>query len=152
LTCGAYSLICSGLYDESLNLTRSLGEISNLIMMSIVDEKKLTEWIVSDKDKRIRDFGPAKVRKIIGDKAIMDGGWYASLCEKYVHITPQTQPNKHGVGELGTCGGKLQPKGIEESIGQLAEMSSALALMACKYFDFPDLFAEITNHITQQGD
>src|SRR5437867_5520938 len=44
LAVGAYALALRGLYDEALNLTRSIGEVSNLIALSVVDKKALKEW------------------------------------------------------------------------------------------------------------
>ena len=41
LSCGAYNLTLFGLYDEALNLIRGLGELTNLVMLSAVDEQKL---------------------------------------------------------------------------------------------------------------
>jgi hypothetical protein len=45
----AHQVTMRGLYDEALNLTRSIGEVSNLIALSVVDKKALAEWLSSDK-------------------------------------------------------------------------------------------------------
>ena len=41
---GAYLLVQRGLYDEALNLTRSIGENANLIALSVVDKEALKQW------------------------------------------------------------------------------------------------------------
>ena len=43
LSAAAYNLIMLGYYDEALNLTRGIGEIYNLIALSTVDKKALSE-------------------------------------------------------------------------------------------------------------
>ena len=63
LAAGAYILALRGFYDEALNLTRSIGEVSNLIALSVVDKKALREWLSSDKKTRLRKFSPSEVRK-----------------------------------------------------------------------------------------
>src|SRR6266705_572283 len=47
LAVGAYLLAERGLYDEALNLTRSIGEASNLIALSVIDKEALKEWLSS---------------------------------------------------------------------------------------------------------
>ena len=61
LACSAYSLITQGFYDEALNLIRSIGEISNLISLSIVDKEAIAEWLSSDQKTRIKKFRPARL-------------------------------------------------------------------------------------------
>jgi hypothetical protein len=42
-----------------------IGEVSNLIALSVVDKKALKEWLSSDKKTRLRKFSPSKVRKAL---------------------------------------------------------------------------------------
>src|SRR5258708_29825596 len=56
LAVGAYLLAQRGLYDEALNLTRSIGEASNLIALSVIDKAALKEWLSSDKKTRLSKF------------------------------------------------------------------------------------------------
>lgn len=56
LACSEYYLIGRGLYDEALNLNRSLGEIANLIGLFAHDKKKLASWLSSDVKTRKRNF------------------------------------------------------------------------------------------------
>src|SRR5438309_5943640 len=55
LGCAAYILICRGFYDESMNLSRSIAEISNLILLSIVDKDAIRRWLAADRATRLRD-------------------------------------------------------------------------------------------------
>lgn len=110
LGCAAYILISRALYDESLNLIRSMGEISNLISLSVVDKDSLRRWLSADRDTRLRDLSPAKVRRLLkgGAQQMMyaDSDWYSSLCEKYTHVNPDTKPNLHndeGLPHVGAC-------------------------------------------------
>jgi hypothetical protein len=61
LACGAYYLSVIGLYDESLNLIRDLGELTNLFVLSAFDHRKFQEWIDADRKTRLNKFSPKKV-------------------------------------------------------------------------------------------
>jgi hypothetical protein len=102
LGCAAHLLILSGLYDEALNLTRSIGEVGNLIGLSVVDKDAIREWLSCDDRTRRRRFSPAEVRKALARDGnafmIADDDWYSRLCEKYTHVNPQTKPNVHNAG------------------------------------------------------
>src|SRR6266446_3325547 len=93
LALGAYMLTLRGLYDEALNLVRSIGEASNLIALSVVDKQALGDWLASDKKTRLRKFSPREVRKAIQRQEpsllLADDDWYARFCEGYTHVTPQ---------------------------------------------------------------
>jgi hypothetical protein len=114
LACAAYSLISIGFYDEALNLTRSIGEIANLIVLSTVDKELFGEWISSSKSERINRFGPGKIRQLLKEKdalVLMDGKWYSDLCEDYTHITAGVKPNFHDVLQRCICGGVIHEAG-----------------------------------------
>jgi hypothetical protein len=98
LGCGAYELTLIGLYDEALNLIRSLGELTNLIMLSALDPPKIQEWLVADRKTRLSKFGPAAVRRMLEKNGYICATeqWYREMSEGYTHITPATQPNLHG--------------------------------------------------------
>src|SRR5260221_7972617 len=87
LALGAYLLTLRGLYDEALNLIRSIGEVSNLIALSVVDKKALADWLASDKKTRLRKFSPSEVRKAIQRQEpsllLANDDWYARFCEGY---------------------------------------------------------------------
>jgi hypothetical protein len=148
LAAGTYILALRGFYDESLNLIRSIGEVANLIALSVVDKGALQEWLSSDKKTRLRKFSPSEVRKAIErhepDLLLADKDWYNRFCETYTHVTPETKPNMHNAGGQGYAGGVYQPEGLNNTLGELATVLGSVSLMVCAYFKFSDLFEEIS--------
>lgn len=148
LAVSAYALALRGLYDEALNLIRSIGEVSNLIALSVVDKQALTEWLSSDKKTRLKKFSPSGVRKALErqqpDLLLANDDWYRRFCEQYTHITPQTKPNMHNA--VGKCyaGGVYQPEGLMMTLGELATVLGSVSLIVCGYFKLNDLFDEIS--------
>ena len=65
LSYASYRLIRLGLYDEALNLLRSLGELGNLLALSLYDTKSFEKWMTASDSERIRNLGPAWVRTSI---------------------------------------------------------------------------------------
>ena len=140
----SYYLLRVGLYDESLNLIRSIGEISNLISLSVVDSNAILEWLAADKKERLNKFGPAAIRKRLEPENMLLVGqdWYSELCEKYTHVTPDTKSNEHD--EDGPMiGGFVRDEGSRKSINELAYVLSVTAILVCRFFDFDDLFSDI---------
>lgn len=150
LSAAAYNLITLGYYDEALNLVRAIGEISNLVSLSVVDKNALAEWLSSDNKTRHQKFSPAKVRTMLKerDEAYMfaDKDWYSNLCENYVHVSPATKPNMHNES-IAVVGGKYQNKGLETSLNELCTIIPSMSLIICRYFNFDDLFEDIRSCI-----
>jgi hypothetical protein len=143
LTCAAYSLICIAYYDESLSLIRSIGESANLLSLFHMDETAFPKWVKADRAERLREFGPAKVRRrLAGGQGVllMDDARYAELCEAYTHPTPGTAPNQHNDMRQAICGGIVQPEGLDRALGELVSMAGAISLYYAKLFGFEDLF------------
>ncbi len=149
LAVGAYLLALRGLYDEALNLTRSIGEVANLIALSVVDKNALTEWLSSDKKTRLRKFSPSKIRKALERHEptllLANDDWYSRFCETYTHVTPKTKPNMHNAGGQGYAGGVYQPEGLKNTLGELATVLGSVSLIVCRYFKFSDLFEEVSS-------
>jgi hypothetical protein len=147
LAVGAYLLAERGLYDEALNLIRSIGEASNLIALSVVDKEALKEWLASDKKTRLRKFRPSEVRKALERQErtllLADEDWYSRFCETYTHVTPQTRPNVHNPGGQSHVGGVYQSEGLKRTLEELATVLGSVSMLVCKYFNFSDLFEEI---------
>jgi hypothetical protein len=158
LAVSAYQLAISGFYDESLNLTRSIGEIANLISLSVVDKTGLSEWLYSDTKTRITKFGPGKIRAMLKkhDSAVLiaNDDWYAEFCEKYTHVTPQTRPNLHAATGQAHVGGEHDTEEIQRVLGELSTIVGSVAMIACKYADLDDLFDDIVRIVgaTSSGD
>jgi hypothetical protein len=144
LGCGAYHLTLIGLYDEALNLIRSLGEMTNLVMLSALDPPKIQEWLVADRRTRLSKFGPAAVRRMLEKKGYVCATeeWYREMSEGYTHVTPATKPNFHG--NEAWVGGKYEEKGAEKCFGALPYVTTMLAMFICQFFRFNDLFKEIS--------
>lgn len=151
LAVSAYQLALNGFYDEALNLTRSIGEIANLISLSVVDKAALSEWLASDTQTRIRKFSPAKIRKALEDDdsavVIADRDWYSDFCEKYTHVTPQTIPNLHTSTGHGHVGGIHDPNGLRKVFDELATMVASVSIFVSKYADLDDMFDDIVRII-----
>ena len=148
LAVGAYLLAERGLYDEALNLTRSIGEASNLIALSVIDKEGLKEWLSSDKKTRLGKFSPSKIRKALERQepalVLATEDWYARFCEAYTHVTPQTRPNMHNSRGQAYVGGVYQAEGLNNTLGELATVLASVAMIVCGYFKFSDLLAEIS--------
>ena len=153
LSVAAYNLISLGFYDEALTLIRAIGEISNLISLSVIDKNAFSEWLSSDKKTRLQKFSPAKVRKILKEKGEVlmyaDKDWYSNLCEKYVHVSPDTKPNMHNES-MAVAGGIYQEKGLETSLNELSTIVCFTSMLICKYFDLDDLFRDILDCIREE--
>lgn len=147
LAVSAYLLAMSGFYDEALNLTRSIGEIANLISLSIVDKKAFSEWLNSDTKTRITKFGPAKVRQALKEHdpalTIASDDWYADFCEKYTHVTPETRPNLHAVSGQANVGGAHEPGELGRVLAEVATIVASVAMHVCRYARLDDLFFDI---------
>lgn len=136
-----------GLYDESLNLVRSMGEIGNLIGMSAVDKNAIKEWLTSDAKTRRNKYGPAKVREILkkakSPYLVASDDWYSEFCERFTHVHPKTEPNNHGRDGKAWVGPVFQKDGLESVISELTNVLVTIALMCCGYFQFKDIMGEL---------
>ena len=154
LGCGAYILICRALYDEALNLIRSIGEISNLILLSVVDKNSLQKWLAADPKTRLKEFSPSKVRRLLETHSIpiiADQDWYSLFCEKYTHVSPATKPNLHNDKGLSHVGGTFQPAGWNHSLSELATVLGSVAMLICKYFELDDIYDELIRTVRSRG-
>lgn len=141
----AYSLIEIGMYDESMSVIRSLGELSNLISLFKSDKDSQRQWCQSNKSQRIKNFGPAAVRRRLeqlGGDIRADKDWYSQVCEAYTHVSPILEPNDHGI-EKNVCGGIFQKTGYIGCIEQLTRMVLIVALDYCRYAKLDDVYQEI---------
>ncbi len=88
----SFVLLRSGLYDESMTVLRSIGEIANLVFLFISDYPKSIEmWFHLSEKERRNEFFPGRVRKKIEELNLtelmpMRREAYSFLCEQSVHI------------------------------------------------------------------
>jgi hypothetical protein len=144
----AIRLLLFGFYDESLSLTRSIGEIGNLLLLFNQEPSALPQWRVSDKDLRMTDFGPKKVRKrlknIGRDKSvdlkplIVDDDRYVALSEIATHPTPQIKPQAHNAQGKPSVGARFQEAGLVVSLNELARAVACAVLPIPKLLGYDD--------------
>ena len=126
----SYRLLCSGYYDESLALSRNLGEIANLFWLFLHQPPELERWRRSDKKVRTRDFSPVRVRLALEAAKLpvpIDETRYSGLCEVAVHPGPSTAPQTHNPVGIPTLGAVLQEAGCLASLNELAGATGVCA-------------------------
>lgn len=118
----SYRLMRAGYYDESLMLTRGITEIANLMWLFRVEDASLEQWKRASRSDRLRDFGPAAVRKrleaIVGSAPI-EHIRYQRLCEIGSHPTPGVAPGHYNGTGRPILGVMLQPAGVLVAANEL---------------------------------
>lgn len=124
-----------GYYDESLALTRSIGEIANLLFLFAARPAELASWKGAAESQRKREFSPVKVRLKLEDLNLrppVDESRYGLLCEVGVHVAPSVSPqtfNEHGRPSLGAS---FQYEGLMCAVNELglavAEAAACLSV------------------------
>lgn len=138
LSRAALRLLLFGFYDESLSITRSIGEIANLFLLFNQDAPALAQWSQSNNKQRKEQFRPVKVRlrleEIEQRKSVnlqiltVDEQRYGALCEAATHVTPHTKPQAHNPLGLPFAGANFQEAGLIIALNELAR-ATALALI-----------------------
>lgn len=132
-----------GLYDEALNLVRSIAEITNLVGALSQDKIALQRWLEGSPNERMKEFQPAKIRKMLratqSPFLVATDNWYAHFCEAYTHVTPHTRPGDYGREEKAWIGPVFQENGVDKALTELADVIVPLAMMICAYFQFDDI-------------
>lgn len=116
-------LCLHGYYDEALGLTRSVGEIANLLALFAADTSALGTWQSATRRKRQNEFSPAAVRRklvTLGAPLPVSEERYRLLCEVATHVTPDTLPQGHNPLLLPVLGGKFQTTGYLLALNELA--------------------------------
>ena len=144
----ALRLLQFGFYDESLSLSRSIGEIANLLLLFNQEAEAFREWQQLDEQRRKRRFSPAAVRlhleKIERDKSIdlhlltVDRQQYGALSEVATHPTPQTKPQVHNPLEAPCLGGVFQEAGVVVALQELAEATARATIPLPKLLGYDD--------------
>ncbi len=128
----ALKLLLFGFYDESLSLTRSVGEVTNLLFLFNQDAAALAGWQGPTKKQRRDNFSPVKVRirlESLGAPVLIDETRYSELCEVATHVTPQTKPQAHNPLGMPFAGSGFQEAGLIVALNELA-LATGLALIS----------------------
>lgn len=153
LGCSAYILACRGFYDESLNLVRSIGEISNLMALFSLKEGTFQEWVVADEKTRWDRFRPGKVREALAEfdaiRTYADGDWYSRFCREFTHINPDVKPNAHNSHGMVYAGGFVQEDGLKTAVEELTNLCAIITIIACKSMGQDDMCREIIETVKQ---
>ena len=128
-------LLQHGYYDESLQLTRSLGESANLLMAFAMDESLLESWKKSTSKERKGKFSPGIIRKLLsegpGSVIPMESSRYATISERFVHSDPKTKPGVYNpIGR--PMGGVFQPTGMVLALNELSIQTAWILFSGCK--------------------
>ncbi|HVX01158.1 MAG TPA: hypothetical protein VHA52_12110 [Candidatus Babeliaceae bacterium] len=118
----AYKLYKLCYYDESLMITRGIGEIANLLSFFNFLPIKISEWANQDEKTRYKNFSPSKIREKLVEGigfAPIEAERYSKLCSIGTHPNPNEIPNHYTGTKLPILGMILQPVGAYVSVAEL---------------------------------
>lgn len=125
-------LLRAGHYDESLVLTRGIGEIANLLCLFKNDPAELSGWKTATRSERLNNFGPAAVRKKIEKlgniAASIDEERYRKLCEVGAHPVPGFAPGHYTGTGRPILSGIMQETGVFVCTTELGYAAAVAAL------------------------
>ena len=134
----AVRLLRFGLYDESLALSRGIGETANLMQLFTIDSSALDEWRDAT-DRQVRhDFSPYKVRKRLEGRSrspVITQERYALLSSRATHVGPHTVPQSHNVLGVPFAHSQVQAEGILVCVNELATPLSVVAALGAVLLD-----------------
>lgn len=119
----SFRLFQRGYYDESLALTRNLGEIANLLTLFDQQSNALNIWKALDEKGRKAQFGPVKVRIALestGLPLIVGAERYSLLSGLATHVTPSTAPQRHNPERRAILAPVFQEVGCFVCLNELA--------------------------------
>jgi hypothetical protein len=138
----ALRLLTAGYYDESLAITRNIGEIANLFALFLYSKPALAAWRAASNDERRKRYSPVAVRKGIeelkGASATpISRERYSLLCEIATHVGPGTEPQNHNFMNIPGGVGKVQVKGLLVGINELALPIAFVTIAAPRLLEAP---------------
>jgi len=137
----SYRLIRAAYYDESLMLTRGIGEIANLFWLFNTNDDEVEAWRSATRQERIRRFGPAGVRRRLeelNELVPIDRERYQRLCEVGTHPTPGFAPGHYSGSGRPVLGVLLQPVGVYVGVTELCYATAMSALGCARLLDLTD--------------
>ena len=119
----AVRLLRFGLYDESLVLSRAIGETANLMQLFTIDRSALDEWRDAT-DREVRQgFSPYKVRirlEGLSQSPAIEQERYGLLSSRATHVGPHTVPQSHNVLGVPSSRSLVQAEGILVCLNEIA--------------------------------
>jgi hypothetical protein len=113
-----------GFYDESLTLTRSVGEIANLLSLFSERRELFDRWKTLDARMRWREFRPKMVRlalEEVGTPIRVSTSAYGELSSRAVHVSPGTFPQTFDVRGRAKGAAYFQDAGLLVCLNELAQ-------------------------------
>lgn len=126
----AYRLLSRGYYDESMSLTRSIGEASNLLFLFASISDHYATWKAADERDRWNQYRPARVRELLQRAELpvpIDRERYGLLSSVSVHLSPDVSPQAHAPETRSTLGAIHRDEGL---MAALNELSGAVGVAA----------------------
>jgi len=128
----AVRLMRFGFYDEALGLSRSIGEIANLLCLFFNDRESFAQWKAEQSSGGRSDFTPVRVRLKIEalntGPVPVDKDHYGLLSEISTHVHPRINPQAHNLLGIPTAGGQIQESGIVVSLNEISLPITFIAL------------------------
>jgi hypothetical protein len=131
----ALRLSLMGFYDESLALTRGVGEIANLLSLFEAESGSFAQWKSLDERARRQQFSPVNVRTrldAIGTPMRVTTQLYAELSSKTVHVNPSTSPQTYDIVGMPKGGAYYQDAGLLMCQNELAKAMTFVTYSAAK--------------------
>lgn len=155
----ALRLLRFGFYDESLLLSRSLGEIANLLQLFFQEAGTLQDWKVSSKKELKDNFGPMKVRLRLEElqtPPMIKQERYSLLCERAAHVQPETRPQAYNILGLPTVGANFQQEGVLLCLNEIALPLATAVFFGATVLDLhseikSEIFSATKNLVTKVG-
>src|SRR5260221_628766 len=122
-------------YDESLMITRGIGEIANLLHLFYFFPEKKEQWKTQNDSERFRNFNPSAVRSILEKTkqfVPIDKKRYGKLCEVGTHPAPAEVPGHYTGTGVPILGMIVQPVGAYVCISELSYAVGLVAVTAPK--------------------
>jgi hypothetical protein len=127
------ALALQGQYDESLLLTRNVGEVANLLLLFTLDPAEQNDWETLEGSAHWNKFRPKKVRGRIGKHnqvPLMAEAEYGVLSEVAVHVGPHTSPQSLGIPTKALLGGYYNGAAFAVCINELASALAGVSLVS----------------------
>jgi hypothetical protein len=134
----ALDLARRGYYDQALSLARTLGELSNLLGLFVLDGPRLERWKTVGERARTREFSAVKVRLALADLNVpvpTDEDRYRQLSGYSIHATPDRLPQAHNPHGQPLTFSVFQESGLFMSINEIARSVAFIAYFSSYLLD-----------------